>query len=131
MEKIFFLNGIFDGFLLMLALNEMSPNIFNACGTLISDLKGLLVVWSGIVGAAFSLKISSSNPGALRPYFARNVVLSGCSVVILKMDGFNCEVRRACSKELGRFVLCFWLKNEGKRLTWSEPTPCNSHAHLT
>ena len=44
MDKIFSLNGIFDVFLLMLALKEMSPNVFNACGTLISDLKGLLVV---------------------------------------------------------------------------------------
>ena len=132
MDKIFSLNGIFDGFLRILAFTGMSPNIFNAVGTLISDLKGLLVVWSGIVGGAFSLKISSSNPGALSPYFARKVVLCGCSVVILKkeLDGFNFEFRRACGKEIGRLVSCFLLKNVGNGLTWSEPTPCDNHTHL-
>ena len=79
--------------------------------------------------------MSSNNPGALSPYFARNVVLSGRSVVIIlkEPDGFNFEFRRACGRRIGLlvFVSRLLLKNEGTALTWSAPTPCKEGEYFT
>ena len=129
-NKIFVFNGISVGSFLLLAPREISLSRFRAGGTLISELKGLFVVRSDIVVGTFSLKTSSSRPGALSPYFARNVVLSGRSVVILmkEPEGFSLEFSKACGRGIGRFVfvLKLLLKDEGSSpegFAWSDPTP--------